>query len=146
MALCGLITGRLFLFILLGTNSASLTSTPETFSGTFCPLMDVHFICSIKSLTNLKWFFDSSQAATYSFSRNDRYPMRMEVATGISPSQFTFYIWNATFLSDEEFDGVSTLNTTVQFLHDMGISQIECGTQTIHDSVPLNFNLQGKEV
>ena len=137
------VTGFLFLFTI--GNSASLTSTPETFSGTLCPLTDAHFICSIKSLTNLKWFFNGSQAATYSYSPNDRYPMRMEVTSGISPSHFTFCIRNATFLSDEEFDGVSTLNTTVQFLHDMRISEIECGTQEIRDSVPLNFIIQGNK-
>ena len=106
--------------------------------------MDAHFICSIKNLTNLKWFFNGSQAATYSYSPNDRYPMEMEVTPGISPSKFTFYIWNATFVFNEEFDGVSTLNTSVRFLHDMGISKIECGTQEIHDSVPLNFDIQCK--
>ena len=120
-------------------------STPERFTGTICPLMDAHFICSIQSLTNLKWFFDGSQAATYSYSPNDRYPRKMQVTPGISPSEFTFYIWNATFISGENFDGVSTLNTSVQFLHDMGISEVECGTQGIRGSVSLNFNIQGKE-
>lgn len=119
----------------------NLVSDPTPLEGQLC-LSNVRFTCNTVQLSTIRWFLSGSQIIVHSFN-NGNYPLLLS-GTSI-PSGVTLMIQNAEANADDEtqIDFVSTLDTNLTHLLEIGVTSVSCGSLGHQDAVAVSYTIRG---
>ena len=120
----------------------TLSSQPSPLTGELCP-GSVHFTCTALDLPTVRWYIDGSEIVRFAPSYNTTFP-HLPNAPGI-PSGVTVTIVSANASGDnlDNRNYVTTLDTTLRTLWNMGVNEISCGSIASNRAVPVSFSFRG---